>query len=222
MTTPSFQRARSHEAKQQRINEILEAAHVLGSERGVGRVSLTDIADAVGMHKSALLRYFETREEIFLILTASAWQEWAEDVIKRLKRSSEASPAFVAAALAKSLGARPFFCDLVAHAALSLERNVSLDAIRTFKFAALDATYAIAAELQDRASLTQRQAVDAISTATSMAGALWQMATPAPEVLSLYESDPRLRHVTDDIAPRLARILEGLLIGFTATNGSAR
>ncbi|SMG23063.1 TetR/AcrR family transcriptional regulator [Paraburkholderia susongensis] len=220
MTTSPFQRARSHEAKQQRVSEILESARVLGAERGVGNVSLTDIADAVGMHKSALLRYFETREQIFLILTASAWQEWAEDVIRRLERSSRLSPASVAAALARSLGARPFFCDLVAHAALSLERHVSLDAVRTFKFAALDATYAIAARLQERASLTQRQAVDAIATATSMAGALWQMATPAPEVRPLYESDPRLSHVVADIVPRLTRILESLLTGYAVANGS--
>jgi AcrR family transcriptional regulator len=222
MNTPTFQRARSHEAKQLRVNEILEAARVLGIEHGVGNVSLTDIAEAVGMHKSALLRYFETREQIFLILTASAWQEWAEDVIKRLKRSGEVSAASIAAALAKSLGARPFFCDLVAHATLSLERHVSLEAIRTFKSAALDATYAIAAQLQDRGSLTQRQAIDVITTATSMAAALWQMATPAPEVLPLYRSDPRLSHVVADITPRLAGILENLLMGFAVANGSVR
>lgn len=221
-TTPTFQRARSREAKQLRMDEILEAARVLGTERGVGNVSLTDIAQAVGMHKSAMLRYFETREQIFLILTASAWQDWAEDVIKRLEQPGEMSPRFVASVLANSLGARPFFCDLVAHAALSLERHVSLEAVRTFKLAALDAAHAIAAQLQNRASLTQRQGIDAITTATSMAGALWQMATPAPEVLPLYHGDPRLSHVVADITPRLTSILENLLTGFVVANGAGR
>ncbi|GFZ98356.1 TetR family transcriptional regulator [Dyella caseinilytica] len=222
MTTSTFQRARSHEAKQLRLNEILEAARALGTEHGVGNVSLTDIAEAVGMHKSAMLRYFETREQIFLILTASAWQAWAEDVTKRVKRSGDMSPKSVASALAKSLGNRPFFCDLLAHAALSLERHVSLDAVRTFKFAALDSAYAIATQLQECASLTQRQAIDTVTTATSMAGALWQMATPAPEVLPLYQSDPRLSHVVADITPRLASILENLLLGFGVTNRASR
>ena len=40
-------------------------------------MSLADIADLVGIHKSALLRYFETREQIFLELTAQAWRDWA-------------------------------------------------------------------------------------------------------------------------------------------------
>ncbi|WP_443053527.1 TetR family transcriptional regulator [Streptomyces sp. IBSBF 3352] len=58
----SFQRARSAEATQARAAAILEAAHRLGRERGIRDVSLTNIAAEVGMHKSALLRYFEARE----------------------------------------------------------------------------------------------------------------------------------------------------------------
>src|SRR5580693_5076466 len=77
MTVPDFQRARSAEAKQLRESAILEAARTLGAERGIRQITLTDIAEAVGMHKSALLRYFETREEIFLRLTADGWREWS-------------------------------------------------------------------------------------------------------------------------------------------------
>ena len=32
------------------------------------------------MHKSAMLRYFETREQIFLILTARGWRDWSTDI----------------------------------------------------------------------------------------------------------------------------------------------
>ena len=77
MTVPDFQRARSAEAKQLRESAILEAARTLGAERGIRQITLTEIAEAVGMHKSALLRYFETREEIFLRLTADGWREWS-------------------------------------------------------------------------------------------------------------------------------------------------
>ncbi|MDT5236569.1 MAG: hypothetical protein QOF47_2556, partial [Mycobacterium sp.] len=66
MDASDFQRARSPEAKQQREDAILAAARSLGAKRGIRQITLTDIADAVGMHKSALLRYFETREQIFL------------------------------------------------------------------------------------------------------------------------------------------------------------
>ncbi|MFD7732396.1 helix-turn-helix domain-containing protein, partial [Kitasatospora phosalacinea] len=77
MSQPAFRRARSTEAKQARETAILDAARELGRGRGVRDVSLTDIAAEVGMHKSALLRYFETREQIFLELTAEGWREWS-------------------------------------------------------------------------------------------------------------------------------------------------
>ena len=78
MSTTEFQRARSTAAKLQREQAILDAAAALGAERGIRRVTLTDIAEAVGMHKSAMLRYFETREQIFLRLTATGWQDWSQ------------------------------------------------------------------------------------------------------------------------------------------------
>jgi AcrR family transcriptional regulator len=80
----SFQRARSVDAKQRREEAILAAAAELGVSRGIRSVTLTDIAAAVGMHKSAMLRYFETREQIFLRLTAQGWREWSADLLARL------------------------------------------------------------------------------------------------------------------------------------------
>src|SRR6201985_2695526 len=76
MTADSYQRARRPEQKLERRDAILGAARELALRDGVRAVSLADIAARVGIHKSALLRYFETREQIFLELTAAAWREW--------------------------------------------------------------------------------------------------------------------------------------------------
>src|ERR1700759_4969943 len=214
MSTTEFPRARSAQAKQQRETAILDAARELGSARGIRRVTLTDIADAVGMHKSAMLRYFETREQIFLRLTALGWREWSADLRSRLGELAAGAPAAtVATAFADSLVARPMFCDLLAQAPLNLERNVSLESVRAFKLVTLDEVHAISAELTRLRDLTEQQAVDVIATATSMAGALWQMATPGPEVQALYRSDPRLAHATVEVGPRLIRVLTALLTG---------
>ena len=217
MTTTGFQRARSAQAKQERESAILAAAQELGALRGIRVVTLTDIAEAVGMHKSAMLRYFETREQIFLRLTAIGWHEWSADLRSRLGELPADPPAGpVAQALADSLVARPMFCDLLAQAPLNLERNVSLESVRAFKLATLEEVQAIGAELIRLRHLTEQQAVDVIATATSMAGALWQMATPGPEVQALYRSDPRLAHATVEVGPRLARVLTALLTGLAA------
>jgi len=211
---PEFRRARSAEAKQQREEAILEAARRLGAERGIRQVTLTDIAEAVGMHKSAMLRYFETREQIFLRLTAAGWRDWSAALRRELRALSPGAPAAaVADAFADSLVARPMFCDLLAQAPLNLERNVSIDSVRDFKLVTLEEVHAISAELIRLRGLTEQQAVDVIANATSLAGALWQMATPGPEVQELYRSDPRLAHAIVEVGPRLARVLTAMLTG---------
>jgi AcrR family transcriptional regulator len=217
VSAPEFQRARSAEAKQQREQSILEAAVRLSAAEGIRRVTLTDIAHAVGMHKSAMLRYFETREQIFLMLTAAGWRDWSAALRQELGQLNRGVAAGqVARALADSLTGRPMFCDLLAQAPLNLERNVSVESVRSFKLVTLEEVTAISAELSRLLGLTEQQAVDAIGTATSLAGALWQMATPGPELLDLYRSDPRLAHAIVDIGPRLTRVLTALLEGMAA------
>lgn len=132
----------------------------------------------------------------------------------KLSIGAEVSPTPVAAVFAKTLASRPMFCDLLAQAPLNLERNVSLDAVRAFKLIALNEVKAIGSELKRRLGLSSRQAADTIATATSMAGALWQMATPGPQVSALYLSEPELAHAIVDVEPRLTRILEGLITGY--------
>jgi len=214
VTTAGFQRARSAEAKQQREAAILDAATRLGAARGIRQVTLTDIAEAVGMHKSAMLRYFETREQIFLRLTAAGWCEWSAALRRRLGALPPGAPAAaVAEALADSLVERPMFCDLLAQAPLNLERNVSIPSVRSFKLATLEEVGAISRELTRLLGLAEQESVDVIATATSLAGALWQMATPGPEALELYRSDPRLAHAVVDVGPRLTRVLTAMLTG---------
>src|SRR6478609_8207939 len=133
MNTSDFQRARSPEAKRQREDAILAAARALGGKHGIRQITLTDIADTVGMHKSALLRYFETREQIFLRLTAEDWEEWSAALRAKLEGIHSPTATTVASAFSTTLADRDMFCDLLAQAPLNLERNVSLEAVRAFK-----------------------------------------------------------------------------------------
>ncbi|MFC1406933.1 MULTISPECIES: TetR/AcrR family transcriptional regulator [Streptacidiphilus] len=222
MTTPQFARARSAEAKQARETSILEAAARLAGEHGVRTVTLTDIAAAVGMHKSAMLRYFETREEIFLRLAASEWVQWSQDVRNRLGALEGGNPAdpgtpmAVAGILADSLVARPLFCDLLAHTPLNLERGVSFAAVRSFKLIAIAAVGEVGTALRRILDLTEEQGGNVVSTAVSMAGALWQMAAPGTELRRFYQDSPELAHALVDVAPKLTDILTALIRGYVA------
>ncbi|MFF1595674.1 TetR/AcrR family transcriptional regulator, partial [Streptomyces sp. NPDC058286] len=123
------------------------------------------------------------------------------------------TPTDVAEVFAATLAARPMFCDLLAQAPLNLERNVSLEAVRTFKLVTLHEVDLIGGELGRLLDLTEEQVLDMISTATGMAGALWQMASPGPRLQELYADDPRLGHAIVEVEPRLRRILAGFLTG---------
>jgi AcrR family transcriptional regulator len=167
-----------------------------------------------------MLRYFETREEIFLRLAAEAWQEWSATLRHELGTLAAAGTTDVAAAIAATLSSRGLFCDLLAQTPLHLERNVSLDAVREYKLTTLaEVDRLVSAIRAVLPALTEQDAVDAIATATSLAGTLWHIATPGPEVAALYRSDPRLAHAIVEIQPRLTRILTALLDGMPSGPG---
>ena len=215
--TTDFQRARSTEAKHQREQAILTAAAALSTERGIRQVTLTDIAEVIGMHKSALLRYFETREQIFLRLTATGWREWSPALRAGLAELADPTPAAVAGVFAATLTARPTFCDLLAQAPLNLERNVSLDSVLAFKLVTLEEVTLISAQLRELLpALSEADTIDIVAAATSLAGAFWQMATPGPQIEALYRADPRLTHAVVEVEPRLVRILTAQLTGLLA------
>lgn len=215
MTSAPFQRARSSEAKRSREQGILQAARAQAERDGVRAITLTGVAAGVGMHKSALLRYFETREQILLLLAADEWRVWSSAVQERLGAlPAPADVDAVAGVLAASLVERPLFCDLLAHVPLGLERNVSLESVRRYKLGTRREVDAIAVALRRVVPrLDEVSVVDLIAAATSLAGAFWQMANPTPVVGELYRSDPELTHAVVDVEPRLQRILAAILAG---------
>jgi AcrR family transcriptional regulator len=211
-TEPAFQRARRPEHKAQRYESILDAARVLGLRDGVRSVTLTDIAHQVGIHKSAVLRYFETREEIYLRLTADGWQDWAAAVRTELAAGA-AGPEALAAALTSTLAQRPLFCELLAHAALHLERNVSADSVRDFKLTGLAAVDELrATTVATVPGLGAGGGADLVAGVAALAAALWQTAHPPETLAALYRQDPRLAHASD-FADQLHHLAHALILG---------
>jgi AcrR family transcriptional regulator len=214
----TFQRARRPEHKRQRSEAILAAARTLAERDGVRAVSLADIAAAVGVHKTALLRYFETREEIFLRLAAEDWRSWVTGLRAALADLSPGDVPGVAAALATTLAERPLLCDLMTHAPLNLERNVSLETARTFKHAAVGSVGELAAAVRSvLPKLTDDGAFELVGSLSMIAAGLWQIGHPTPTLLELYAEEPELGHQNLPFVPTMTRFaqtyLRGLLTG---------
>jgi AcrR family transcriptional regulator len=213
----AFRRARRPEQKQQRREDILAAARELALAEGVRAVSLAGIAALAGIDKSALLRYFETREQIFLELTAREWPPWVRalhDGLDPVAPGSAGAADLVAGVVADSFGDRPLFCDLLAHTPLNLERNASPEAVRSYKLISL-AAVGEAAGVVHRAlpDLTEGECLEFISALASLAGSVWQIANPVPALAALYAADPALAHACVDLVPRLRRTAEIMLAG---------
>jgi AcrR family transcriptional regulator len=234
MTAETFLRARRPEQKLRRQDAILGAARDLALRDGVRNVSLADIAARVGIHKSALLRYFETREQIFLELTAEAWRDWAQALHARLDAAGSArldatagsavpgSAGLVAGVLAHSFGDRPLLCDLIAHTPLNLERNVSPETVRRYKMTSLGVVNEAAALVQRvMPELTLAETTEFVATLASLAGSLWQIANPGAALAELYASDPALAQACVDLTPRLRRTAEILLAGLIPSRSPA-
>jgi AcrR family transcriptional regulator len=220
----TFQRARRPEQKLQRREAILAAARELALVGGVRGVSLAGIAARAGIDKSALLRYFETREQIFLELTAREWTPWLRALHDGLDGAAPGSADaaagssdaadLVADVVARSFGDRPLFCDLLAHTPLNLERNVSPEAVRGYKLISLGAVgEAAAAVHRALPDLTQQECQEFISAIASLAGSVWQIANPVPALAAMFAADPNLALACVDLVPRLRRTAAILLAG---------
>jgi AcrR family transcriptional regulator len=213
----TFQRARRPEQKELRREAILAAAREAALQLGVRGVSLAEIAARAGIHKSALLRYFQTREEIFLELAQPEWQEWAAATTARLAEGED-----VVTTLAASFATRPLLCDLIPHTALNLERNASVEAVRAYKYVSLGSVGAVGEAVgRARPELRASESRELVSIIASSAGALWQIANPPPALAELYRSDPALDGACVELEPRLRRTAQLLLAGFVPTRSAS-
>ncbi|GGX84607.1 TetR family transcriptional regulator [Streptomyces minutiscleroticus] len=211
---PDVRRARRPEHKELRLASILDAARTLAADKGVRAVTLTDIAAAAGINKSAVLRYVETREDIYLRLTAEGWTQWAAAVGEALGDRTDGTADELADVLSRTVVDRPLFCDLLAHAPLNLERHVSADAVLTYKLAALEALEAMAEDCaRFLPALGTAAARELVGTVSLLAGALWQIASPPEALARLYAEEPRLAHARVDLLPRLTGSARALIVG---------
>jgi len=222
MMAEEFQRAYTPERKRQRREDLLAAARGLAGEHGVREVTLTAIAAAVGLHKSAVQRYFETREALFLRLTADGWREWVPDCLSGMAAAGS-DPRAIAEVMARTLAERPLFCDLLGQAPMNLEREVSLESVRDFKLAVLEQVEILAAGIAGMLPpLATRQGRQVVSMVTGLAGALWQISHPAPTVARLYAEEPGLAHATVDFEPTLRGDTEVIIEGAVRVAGDRR
>lgn len=217
-----FQRARRPEQKAHRRASILKVAAGLARRKGLRSVSLGDIALAVGLTKSNVLRYFETREDIYLQLASSGYRSWADRVIDRLGELAAAGPVGpteVATALTECLAVDMLFCNLVSEGASALERNVSPEAVRVFKQSFLVAVEDLAEALVSSSDcLVKAQADETIMATIMLAAGLWPWCNPPSALVDLYRTEPEVIGTRLEFVPQLKRLVEAVVRGLPTSS----
>lgn len=219
----SFKRARSEEQRAERRRVILETAGAMLGEVPVAQVSLNELSRRVGLAKSNVLNYFESREAVLLELLDAETLEWlgqldgalADGVdpgAKPFERGDQ-----VAATLASTLADHPVLCDLVSAQAAVLEHNVSPEVAAKYKRSAIanagELTRLILARLPE---LGEHDAMRFAGAAAMVTGAVWSHSHPSAAMLVVYEQDPALAALRLDFTTTLRETLEMLVSGLLA------
>lgn len=221
MTT--FQRARSAEQREARRAAILAEAAAMLDELPVRDLTLNELSRRVGLAKSNVLRYFESREAILLELLDRAWRRWLAALPEQLRAGVDpradapARTAQVAAVLADALDADPALCELLAAYAGTLEHNVSADLAALHRNKAL-ANAIFLADLLRRSLPELGPDAERLATLVPLAvPALWDHhARPAGSVLAAHLADPQLAARHTAFAPALGDLLATYAHGLLA------
>ncbi|KIF77516.1 hypothetical protein QR77_34035 [Streptomyces sp. 150FB] len=234
---PEFQRARRPEQIEARRRAILSTARGMLGERSLADISLRELSLRVGLSKSNVLRYFDSREAIFLELLdteSEAWLDALEVVLaaggqvgeageagEPRDATGEAEPYAVevrlASAVADTLYERPLLCELIGSMSGVLERNISVDFARAFKRRATGHTERLAALVGSRLPGLGGAASGQFAAAVIVITAgLWPYANPTEAVATVTAE---MGHPpTDETFPHALReALITHLIGLSAS-----
>jgi AcrR family transcriptional regulator len=194
----TFQRARSEEQRKIRRRAILDTAAAMLDEMPVAEVSLNELSRRVGLAKSNVLRYFESREAVLLELLDVFLGSWLAELADELAAGvkAEAAPEVRAGQLAeilsRSLAERVVLCDLFGAQGGVLEHNVSVEVVKRHKRSSL-ARLATMSDLMRRhvPELGDGAQLFCLMSLVS-AGALSAYVPPPPSVLAAYADEPAL------------------------------
>ena len=192
------------------------------AEMPVAEISLNELSRRVGLAKSNVLRYFESREAVLFELLDRAFREWVEELSGELSVAIDPSrPAAergdrLAAVVSSSLARRTVLCDLVNAQAGVLEHNVSVDVALRYKRSSRDALATMAELVRRHVPELGEGAWRVCLTGMILGGALWAHARPSASTLAAYEADPSLTCLRLDLPTAMEDALATLIAGTLA------
>ncbi|MFI6166375.1 TetR family transcriptional regulator [Nocardia sp. NPDC051052] len=215
----TFQRARSDEQREIRRRAILDTAAEMLDEMPVAEVSLNELSRRVGLAKSNVLRYFESREAVLLELLDASLETWLAELADELTAGIEAQAApevragQLAEILSRSLAGRGVLCDLFGAQGGVLEHNVSVEVVKRHKRSSLTRLAAMTELMRRHLPELGDQAQLFCLMSLVSAGALSAYVPPPPSLLAAYADEPALGVLRLDLRDALRDSFTSTLLG---------
>jgi len=188
-------------------------------EMPVAEVSLNELSRRVGLAKSNVLRYFESREAVLLELLDDFLGSWIAELEVELPAgiqsdaTADVRAAQLAEVLSRTLANRVVLCDLFGAQGGVLEHNVSVEVVKQHKRASL-ARLAVMSELV-RGHLPELGDGAQLFCLMSLvsAGALSSYVPPPASLLAAYAEEPELGVLNLDLQEALRIAFTSSLVG---------
>ena len=149
-SNPPFLRARQPDQIEQRRESLLAAALSLFQRRGLEKVSLNDIAREVGLAKSNIYRYFESREHIYLVVLQRLAAQFEQRIYANLnKLKGRGTIRTVTDALVAAYLASPEYGELITVVNSVLEKRLTPTLVVNFRAVFLERRKRLAAALTE-------------------------------------------------------------------------
>ncbi|MUK00624.1 TetR family transcriptional regulator [Vibrio cholerae] len=215
----TFQRARSEEQREIRRAVILDTTTAMLAEMPVSDITLNELSRRVGLAKSNVLRYFESREAVLLELLDDYFGRWLLELEGELAGGVEAGADMatrarqLAGVLSRSLADQGALCDLFGAQGGVLEHNVSTEVVKRHKRSSLT-------RLATMTELVRRHVPELGGGAQFFcfmtlisAGALSTYVPPPPSLLAVYADEPELGVLNLDLREALQGAIVSTLLG---------
>jgi AcrR family transcriptional regulator len=215
----TFQRARNDEQREIRRRAILDTAEAMLDEMPVADVSLNELSRRVGLAKSNVLRYFESREAVLLELLDDFMGRWLAELTEELAAGIEAGATQdvratqLADILSQSLANRPVLCDLFGAQGGVLEHNVSVEVVKRHKRSSLAKLDTMSELLSGYVPELGEGAQLFCLISLISAGALASYVPPPPSLLAAYAEEPELGVLNLDLREALRVAFTSSLLG---------
>ncbi|MGG7101962.1 TetR family transcriptional regulator [Rhodococcus sp. 24CO] len=218
VATHGFQRARKPEQIEARRCAILDTARALLGSRPVADISLRELSETVGLAKSNVLRYFDSREAIFLEVLDENWVAWLDELEASVSPTGDKSPfaaeIHLASTIAESLVPQRLLCELLSVMGSVLEKNISEDFARDFKKRASKNATRLASLVHSQIpDLAEEDAAHFAKATLVIVAGMWPYAEPAKSmavVLGEMHAPPAAEMFATELREGLVNQLVGL------------